>query len=1271
MKHSTLSLRTLLLYATLSMLPTLTWAQQNDPDNDGELNPTQSAPAFGAKIDYSDSRFLATNLVRSDYASYPQVTNLPTIYITVDDVNWNNNSYVYKTDDYYEAHITVVDKSGQMKQRDELVQLRGRGNSTWRLSQKKPWRLKFPSKTKLLASYDLAKGKEVNDYANAKSWTLISNNFDRSLIRNGLTGEMVKYVNSKSTREGGAIPFVPACQYVDLVIQGEYWGTYQISDQVQVATKRVDIDKEGWFMEYVNNENGLVEQPCFVVDGKIVVDVKAPESDYTFDEDPNFDGTFYGPYTDEPKYDEMKAVAHAFHRDIMRNKNGYTCSNWQQYLDMENFIDWFLAMDIAANWDGCYANDYLYKNSFDAELKAGPVWDLDLGYGNYGYMSTQHHFWEQEKGIYQSIRSMLNDPYFVKQLVERWRVIKGGNELQQMMLDKADQLATYIKDSRELNYSKASSSARYDWERTGWDITTIRGIDAHGYANYEAALTALKTFISGHIPAIDSYYEDLYTTLQCSTLSGEPIISDELPEEEEPEESGDDNTGSDDNTGNDNGGNDNGGNTGSGEIVLGSPVQLTMNTTHSGMTLSISGDLVDANATRVEITVSGVDWSNLVKVNRPSEEWGTTVASDGRKYSLEGELLGWLKSSLLRFQSHAVAQLVITSYGPAPVVEPEEPEQPEEPSVDPEEPEQPEEPSVDPEEPEQPEEPAEEQPAQDVVSTVNMNTTHSGMTLSISGDLFPAATTSADIEVSGVYWSNILKVNNPNQQWGTIMASSPSHYSLSGEQLEWAKASLLRFQSHQPATLTITCHVAGGSSNGGTDSGSTDSGSTSGDGALVQVGQTQQQTLALSGSGDRKLIPNSLFVKDADRIEIRVADVSWANILCHSWSWDERYKYSSSRNEGGSVYFDVDKGTTLYNELVNNNGYLQSTGRCTIYVTSYRKSGAVSANAQHTYSNASYMLNGIGTYSVTQICTHCGEKHVAAEKYYKFTIYNANGTVKHQELTTDANWGAKQWSQLNPNQLIFTDAPGLTGRNVVSNNVCDELVLTDDEPYYSPRNFYARSATYTRRVSGDWGTLILPFRITDNDDVKLYQLSQVETAAGEGRLTLRQTTAVGAMEAVIFHRQTDATQITFTALAKKGSDLISVKAYKDYRKLRADEVDGWSHRGNVGSAVTLEADQQHNLYLFTGDQLNLTTGSLTVRPFSTYFVAPEGTDGHYRIVTSDINGIESIIGDELFELSIYDINGQLLLQTRQTTDLQSLGLQPGIYIVNGQKTVVK
>lgn len=57
--------------------------------------------------------------------------------------------------------------------------IRGRGNSTWGAT-KKPWRLKFNEKVKLLG----------DDYANAKSWTLLANTFDKSLIRNALTHEL-------------------------------------------------------------------------------------------------------------------------------------------------------------------------------------------------------------------------------------------------------------------------------------------------------------------------------------------------------------------------------------------------------------------------------------------------------------------------------------------------------------------------------------------------------------------------------------------------------------------------------------------------------------------------------------------------------------------------------------------------------------------------------------------------------------------------------------------------------------------------------------------------------------------------------------------------------------------------------------------------------------------------------------------------------------------------------------------------------------------------
>ena len=70
-------------------------------------------------------------------AQYNQLTNIPTIYIET----FGNQAVASKTD-YVYATITYID-GNTMVQYDSL-QIRGRGNSTWKLA-KKPYRIKFLS----------------------------------------------------------------------------------------------------------------------------------------------------------------------------------------------------------------------------------------------------------------------------------------------------------------------------------------------------------------------------------------------------------------------------------------------------------------------------------------------------------------------------------------------------------------------------------------------------------------------------------------------------------------------------------------------------------------------------------------------------------------------------------------------------------------------------------------------------------------------------------------------------------------------------------------------------------------------------------------------------------------------------------------------------------------------------------------------------------------------------------------------------------------------
>ena len=482
-------------------------AQQNivaADDGTQSLSPTVEAPAFGAVIDYS---------------VFPQLTNLPTMYITVYKTTYDETTgkttyddtqtmdiSTTKTDWYYQCRIVIADMNGKMKQRDELVQLRGRGNSTWTWvnSGKRPFRLKFPAKTKLLADYDLTTGQEVNEFANEKNWTLLANAFDKTLIHNAITYEIA---HNKLTN----LAFCPSYRFVDLVINGVKYGTYQISDHVQVASDRVNVDSDtGWFMEFTGGTgDAYLEEPYFVVNNNLYVNIKNPE-------------------TSDDDYAAMKTYVTNLYNDVI---NTYTSSDipFSDYIDANSFIDWMIGEEISGNYDGTKGNMYNYMESTDDKLHFGPMWDFDIAYGAYGSMLNDHlwgsstdHSWQ---GTSRMCSKLYNDAKFFKAFYARWQQVYDDGNLKTFISNKVDELANTLNNG-DYTTENANSSQYLNFNVAtpfGAGPTSISTADNMGgsFSSYAAAVNATKTFISDHIDWLNTEYTTQYTTLGCADIQDE------------------------------------------------------------------------------------------------------------------------------------------------------------------------------------------------------------------------------------------------------------------------------------------------------------------------------------------------------------------------------------------------------------------------------------------------------------------------------------------------------------------------------------------------------------------------------------------------------------------------------------------------------------------------------------------------------------------------------------------------------------------------------
>ena len=385
---------------------------------------------------------------------YRQLTDIPTVYIETE-----NHRNITSKEQYIYCTFTLVDGDSILQL--DSTQIRGRGNSSWG-AQKKPYRVKFAQKQKLLGKH----------FANARSWTLLANHGDKTMIRNALTYDLGQFMG---------MTFCPAAKFVDLYLNGSYRGTYQISDQVQVHKRRVDIDEEdGWLME-VANENSR-EQP-YIVSSRygITYDINNPDDDLLTVNKRIAIGQWISQFE--------AAVAS---EDFCDPEHGY-----RAYIDEHDFINWYVGAELTGNIDALYSI-YMYKDADEEKMHFGPLWDLDIGYDNSSERSLLRAL-EAFLGLWNRpfekiMQRLWQDPWFARTCNDRLNELVDRG-LQQYLISHVDSLRDAIYLSQQKNFAV-------------WPINQqVYGFEKHKYyTNYDSYIADLKNFINVHIPYLQQEF---------------------------------------------------------------------------------------------------------------------------------------------------------------------------------------------------------------------------------------------------------------------------------------------------------------------------------------------------------------------------------------------------------------------------------------------------------------------------------------------------------------------------------------------------------------------------------------------------------------------------------------------------------------------------------------------------------------------------------------------------------------------------------------------
>ncbi|SHM12235.1 CotH kinase family protein [Ruminococcus flavefaciens] len=296
----------------------------------------------------------------------------------------------------FPAYSLMLDAEGNIVYEGEIKKVSSHGNSSWDYSKKKPYNIKLPKKADLFGM-----GK-------AKKWVLLSNYLDHSMLRNKLTEEMCKAAGMECTMD---------TVFADLYTDGEYSGTYQLCEKVQVQKNRVNITDLEEETEKVN------EQELSSYERRIVGAEKADEymeNSYKYFDIPNDPEDITGGYLlqlvqwnryglkatsgfttsrgqcvsiEGPEY-ASKAQAEYIRgfvqdmEDAIYSDTGYNSKgkHYTEYIDLDSVARAYLVQEISMNIDATYNSFYFWKDSDlkgDGKLHFSPMWDFDLSYNNF------------------------------------------------------------------------------------------------------------------------------------------------------------------------------------------------------------------------------------------------------------------------------------------------------------------------------------------------------------------------------------------------------------------------------------------------------------------------------------------------------------------------------------------------------------------------------------------------------------------------------------------------------------------------------------------------------------------------------------------------------------------------------------------------------------------------------------------------------------------------------------------------------------------------
>ncbi len=365
----------------------------------------------------------------------------------------------------------------------------------------------FPKKSFAIETRD-ADGEDLDvsifGMPEEEDWVLYAPYSDKSLIRNTLIYKLSNEIGRYTTRT----------RFVEVVLNGEYWGVYVFMEKIKRDKNRVNVKKcepkdsngvdltggyifkldkqdgaatQGWYSQFVPYP-GSWQRVYYQYHYPKEEDITEQQKEYIYDFVYNFESTMYLNIYNDP------------------------FKGFYEIIDVDTFVDYFLLNELPHNVDAYRLSTYLYKNrnDIDPRLKMGPIWDFNLAFGNCDF----YEGWRSDSlqlDIFLPLEDMFPKPFWWKKLLndevvknksaERWNELSKGSFSKERVNSIIDSLVSLVDEARVRNFQKWDIIGEYVWPN-------------YFVANsYEEEIDYLKSWIETRWNWLDNYFTDDFSSV--------------------------------------------------------------------------------------------------------------------------------------------------------------------------------------------------------------------------------------------------------------------------------------------------------------------------------------------------------------------------------------------------------------------------------------------------------------------------------------------------------------------------------------------------------------------------------------------------------------------------------------------------------------------------------------------------------------------------------------------------------------------------------------